>query len=589
MKVYTSTYPRPHLPQCSVFTYLFSGPNFASTASKTAFIDTVTGRSISRGELKDLALQWGHGLTNAFPALPQGGVKVKRGDTVMIFSPNSLAFPVLLHGSIAAGLKVTLANSSYVPYELGYQYKDSGAKLIFAHPALLPVALKMFGEVYGAKGREEARKRIIIAGGSGWGSVSAEEERKLAGTKEVEGLVWMQDLLGEGALQKEEQFSGLEVNETAYLCYSSGTTGRPKGVETTHYNVTSHAEMLNEVWDLKSGNDVMLGFLPFYHIFGLTGLLHHPLTQNAPLAIMPGFNPEAWCVNVQKYKITCMMVVPPVLVVLTNYPALGKYDLTSLNLMISGAAPLGAGLVKKVKDRLHSVGATTDITQGYGLTETTPVAFLLPPKDCIRKVGSVGRLVPHLEARLLSEEDVDIDETKEESGELWLRGPSIMKGYLNNVEATQNSITRDGWFKTGDVAQVDEDGYWYIVDRRKELIKYKGFQVPPAELEQMLIQHPEIADVAVIGVESVEEATEVPRAYIVHVNPKSVQSQQDKDAFEKKIQEWVRGRVAKHKYLRGGVAIIDVIPKNPSGKILRRVLRDRAKTEVTAIKAKAKL
>ncbi|KZT25992.1 AMP binding protein [Neolentinus lepideus HHB14362 ss-1] len=585
MKIYTSPYPAPALPKCSAFTYIFSGSDFECTEHKTAFIDTVTGRTISRGDFKALCLQWGYGLRNEF-----SGLKVKRGDTVMIFSPNSFAFPLLLHGSVAAGLRVTLANSSYVPYELAYQYKDSNAKLVFAHPTLLPVALKMFEEVYGAKAKEEARKRIIIAGGSGWGSVTAEQEKALAAMKETEGLTWMQEMLGHGTLSREELFEGDQVNETAYLCYSSGTTGRPKGVETTHHNVTTHAEMLIKVWDLTSSKDVMLGFLPFYHIFGLTGLLHHPLTQKAPLAIMPGFHPEAWCVNVQKYKITSMMVVPPVLVVLTNYSALDKYDLRSINLMVSGAAPLGGPLVKKFKERLLSVGATAaDVVQGYGLTETTPTAFLLPAKDALRKVGSIGLMLPHLEARLVNEDDVDIDETKEESGELWLRGPSVMKGYLGNTESTRNSITSDGWFKTGDVAQVDDEGFWWIVDRRKELIKYKGFQVPPAELESLLLQHPDIIDVAVIGVESEQEATEVPRAYVVHRNPASLKSQQDRDAFEKNVQQWVQGRVAKHKYLRGGVAVIDVIPKSAAGKILRRLLRDRAKTEVGAVKVKAKL
>ncbi|TFK50324.1 AMP binding protein [Heliocybe sulcata] len=584
MKIYNSPYPAPALPKCSAFTYLFSRPEFHCTEHKTAFIDTVTGRAISRGNFKALCLQWAYGLRNEF-----SGLKVKRGDTVMIFSPNSIAFPLLLHGSVAAGMRVTLANSSYVPYELAYQYKDSNAKLVFAHPALLPVALKMFEEVYGAKGKEEARKRIIVAGGDGWGSVTAEEEKRLATTKETEGLTWMQELLEHGTLPCEERFEGDQVHETVYLCYSSGTTGRPKGVETTHYNVTSHAQMLDQVWDLKSGKDVMLGFLPFYHIFGLTGLLHHPLIQHAPLAIMPGFHPEACCANIQRYKITCMMVVPPVLVVLANYPNLGKYDLSSLNLMISGAAPLGGPLVKKTKEKLLSVGATADIVQGYGLTETSPTTFLLPPKECLRKVGSIGLMLPHLEARLVNEDDVDIDETKEPSGELWLRGPSVMKGYLGNPSSTANSITPDGWFKTGDVAQVDEEGFWWIVDRRKELIKYKGFQVPPAELESMLLQHPDIVDVAVIGVESVQEATEVPRAYVVHRDPGSLKGQRERDVFEKEVQTWVQGKVAKHKYLRGGVAVIDVIPKSPAGKILRRLLRDRAKTEVGAIKVKAKL
>jgi acyl-CoA synthetase (AMP-forming)/AMP-acid ligase II len=247
--------------------------------------------------------------------------------------------------------------------------------------------------------------------------------------------------------------------------------------------------------------------------------------------------------------------------------------------MVSGAAPLSAGVVDLARKKFSTVGATLDITQGYGLTETSPVTHLLPPKDGMRKVGSIGILVPNLQARLVaSDEDNIIDAAPGEPGELWVRGPTVMKGYLNNPSATAKSITADGWFKTGDIATRDEDGYYNIVDRKKELIKYKGFQVPPAELESVLLRHPHIVDAAVIGVEDAAQATELPRAYVVH----KAGSANAPKSFPKDVQLWIETQVARHKFLRGGVVVIDAIPKSAAGKILRRELRERAKSELRA-------
>jgi acyl-CoA synthetase (AMP-forming)/AMP-acid ligase II len=248
-------------------------------------------------------------------------------------------------------------------------------------------------------------------------------------------------------------------------------------------------------------------------------------------------------------------------------------------------------LVTAVKQRLKSRGADVVVSQGYGLTETSPITHCLLPEHSERKVGSIGWLLPNIQCRLVDElpngEVVDV--APGEPGEIWVKGANIMKGYLNNKQATKNSITPDKWFKTGDVAIVDDEGFFFIVDRRKELIKYKGFQVPPAELESSLLQHPDVADAAVIGIHSEAEATELPRGYIVSAKP--LKTQAEKDALAVKVQKWIETKVAKHKYLRGGVVIIDVIPKSASGKILRKDLRERAKTELAAGvgKPKAKL
>ncbi|KAJ6558413.1 hypothetical protein DFH09DRAFT_529695, partial [Mycena vulgaris] len=333
---------------------------------------------------------------------------------------------------------------------------------------------------------------------------------------------------------------------------------------------------------LKAEVDIMLGILPFYHIYGAAKLVHFPFTCGCAVIIQPRFDPVQFCAVIEKYRATISLVVPPVLVVLARHPAVDQYDLSSMEVLFSGAAPLGHSLVKAVKERLlakRGGRGTLGITQGYGLTETSPTTHLLPVSHADSKMGSIGILLPNLEARLVEDDDGNIDAAEGQPGELWVRGKTVMKGYLNNPSATRNAITPDKWFKTGDVAIRDQDGYFYIVDRRKELIKYKGFQVPPAELENILLTHPDIADAAVIGLESIKEATELPRAYIVHANPDKVKTTQARLDFANSVVKWMETKVARHKFLRGGVGIIDVVPKSAAGKILRRELRELAKQQ----------
>lgn len=486
----------------------------------------------------------------------------------MIFSPNSLEWPIALFGLLAGGVRATLANSAYTPAELAFQFTDSRACVVFSHPDSVPVALSMF-KIIGVSD-DEARSRLVVLDNYGNGSDAA---RKF-------GLLELRDLLGHGELPEEEKFAGSHADETLLLCYSSGTTGKPKGVETTHRNLTSELAMVAAVqMRLIPRRDVMIGVLPYFHIYGVVKLLFYPFYCGFPVVVLPRFDPEQFCQSIERYKVTVAFVVPPIILGLVHHPATNKYNLRSLKLMVSGAAPLSAGVVDLARKKFSTVGATLDITQGYGLTETSPVTHLLPPKDGLRKVGSIGILVPNLEARLVaSDEDSIIDAAPGEPGELWVRGPTVMKGYLNNPSATANSITADGWFKTGDIATRDEDGYYNIVDRKKELIKYKGFQVPPAELESILLRHPDIVDAAVIGVEDAAQATELPRAYVVH----KTGSANAPKLFPKSVQLWIETQVARHKFLRGGVVIIDAIPKSAAGKILRRELRERAKAELRA-------
>lgn len=291
---------------------------------------------------------------------------------------------------------------------------------------------------------------------------------------------------------------------------------------------------------------------------------------------MPKFDIERFCAAIQKHKVSFIYVVPPVVLLLSKHPVVDKYDLSSIRMLNCGAAPLTHELVEAVYRRLK-----IPIKQGYGLSETSPTTHTQRWEDWDKNIGSVGLLLPNMTAKYMSPEEIEVPVG--DTGELWMKGPNIFKGYHNNPEGTKNALTEDGYFKTGDVGYQDEDGNFYITDRIKELIKYKGFQVPPAELEGLLISHPKINDVAVVGVYNEDQATEVPRAYIVPA-PGVHGSKETAD----EIITWIQTKVANHKRLRGGVRFVDEIPKSPSGKILRRVLKLRAQKEEQKV-PKAKL
>lgn len=282
---------------------------------------------------------------------------------------------------------------------------------------------------------------------------------------------------------------------------------------------------------------------------------------------MPKFDIEKFCATIQKHKITFAYVVPPVILLLGKHPVVDKYDLSSLRMMSSGAAPLTQELVEAVYKRLK-----VPIKQGYGLSETSPTTHTQPWETWDKTIGSVGRLLPNQTAKYMSAEQKEVPVG--EVGELWVKGPNVFLGYHNNPEGTKNALTEDGYFKTGDVGYQDQDGNFFITDRVKELIKYKGFQVAPAELEGLLISHPKINDVAVIGIYNKEQATEIPRAYIV---PRP--GVEGNKATADDVIAWLQAKVANHKRLRGGVRFVDEVPKSASGKILRRVLKIRAQEE----------
>lgn len=298
---------------------------------------------------------------------------------------------------------------------------------------------------------------------------------------------------------------------------------------------------------------------------------------------MQKFDLEKWCAHVQNYRITFSYVVPPVVLLLGKHPVVDKYDLSSLRMMNSGAAPLTQELVESVYARIK-----TGIKQGYGLSETSPTTHTQPWEEWHTSIGSVGKLLPNMEAKYMTLPDDGSDPREVsvgEVGELYLRGDNVFQGYHNNPTATEDSLSADGWFRTGDVGYQDAKGNFYITDRVKELIKYKGFQVAPAELEGILVDNEVVDDVAVIGVESEAHGSEVPVAFVVR-SAKSKASGVNAEQEAENVIKWLDGKVAYHKKLRGGLRFVDAIPKSPSGKILRRMLKKQVQEENSKPKAK---
>ncbi len=343
--------------------------------------------------------------------------------------------------------------------------------------------------------------------------------------------------------------------DLAVLAYSSGTTGLPKGVMLTHHNLVATLCQCQPVGHVTA-DDVGIAVLPFFHVYGLTVLMALTLWQGATLVTMPRFDLEQFLTLLQDYRVTGAALVPPIMLALARHPLVDRFDLSALRSVGSGAAPLGAELQEACGRRLACM-----VFQGYGLTES-PVLTVHPAEEARIRHGSAGQLLPNTQAKVV---DLATGEAlgRNQDGELCFRGPQVMRGYLNRPQETAHMLGSDGWLRSGDIGHVDDDGYFYVVDRVKELIKYKGLQVAPAELEAVLVSHPAIADAAVVRLPD-EQAGEVPKAFVVA----------DAELSAQQVIDYVAGRVAPHKKVRA-VEFVDEIPRSLSGKILRRVLMER--------------
>ncbi len=335
----------------------------------------------------------------------------------------------------------------------------------------------------------------------------------------------------------------------------------------THRNIISNIVHNDAAggFTLIREDSTCVAVLPFFHIYGLVMLLSFTLYRGATLVALPRFEMGTFLGALQKHRVEFAQLVPPLVLALARYSSVEQYDLSRLKGAISAAAPLGAELVEDVYRRLGC-----RVIQGYGLTEASPGTHLMPFPPTPGKSGSVGPLVPGMEARIMDVETGEFLAFGKE-GEIHVRGPQVMKGYLNNPQATAENLDDDGWLRTGDIGYADEDGYFYIVDRLKELIKYKGHQVAPAELESLLLTHPAVLDAAVIGSPD-EQAGEIPKAFVVL-----------RDGFPAtenlmgEIQSYISARVSPIARVRR-MEFIEKIPKSPSGKILRRILKERERT-----------
>ncbi len=519
--IFRSPYPAVAIPEVSLTQYLFG--DLGAVANKPALIDGPSGRTLTYGQLAGA-------IRLAASSLAQRGFQ--KGDVFAIYSPNVPEYAVAFHAVATLGGINTTINPLYTPHELAHQLQDSGAKYLLTIPLFLANAQAAAAEAGGIR-------EIFVFG-------------------EAEGATPFASLL-----KSDGQLPPVTINpkeDLVVLPYSSGTTGFAQRVMLTHYNLVANiaqctgAEM-DEAYRIRD-DDVLLGLLPFYHIYGMVVVMSWALRERATIVTMPRFDMEQFLTLLQQYGITYAHLVPPIVLGLAKHPVVDKFDLSKLRTIISGAAPLSGELEAAVKARLKVA-----VTQGYGMTEASPVthfnSLLLPGKP---KAGSVGVCVPGTLTRVVdvvSREDLGPNQ----EGELWIQGPQVMQGYLNNPQATAATVDAEGWLHTGDVGYGDEDGCFWIVDRVKELIKYKGLQVAPAELEAVLITHPAVADAAVIGVPD-EEAGELPKAFVVRKG----------DVTEEEIMAYVAERVASYKRIRS-VQFIEQVPKSPTGKILRRVLK----------------
>jgi acyl-CoA synthetase (AMP-forming)/AMP-acid ligase II len=512
--VHSSPYPDVPIPDVPLHELVLAGA--AERGDHPAIIDGPSGRTLTYRQLAEAVRRTAAGLA------ARGFGK---GDAFAIYLPNVPEYAVAFYAVSTAGGISTTANPLYTAGELANQLNDSRARFLLTAPPLLERALEA--------ARASSVEEVFVLG-------------------EGAGATPFATLLESPGDPPAVEFD--PATDLVTLPYSSGTTGLPKGVMLTHRNLVANL-CQGDQFLVEDDQERVIAVLPLYHIYGLTVLMCGAIWKGATLVTMPRFDLEEFLRLLQDHRITRAFLVPPIVLGLAKHPLVDKYDLSSLNTVVSGAAPLDAGLEAACAERTGAL-----VTQGWGLTETSPVVTTNLGSE--PRPGSVGRLLANTRCRVVdpaSGADLPVGET----GELVVAGPQIMKGYLGRPQETAGMLDPDGWLHTGDLGYIDGDGYVYVVDRVKELIKYKGLQVAPAELEAVLLAHPAIADAAVVRAAD-EEAGEIPKAFVVARSPLT----------EAEVMAYVAERVAPFKKVRK-VEFVDEIPKAPSGKILRRMLASR--------------
>ncbi|KAH9555120.1 hypothetical protein CY35_08G097900 [Sphagnum magellanicum] len=534
--------------EMDLVTVFFSGnagnPSFANVA---ALVDAETGQKITFGELRVQVRSIAAGLAE---------LGVRKGSVVLVLMGNSIYFPPLFMAITSIGAIITTMNPVNTRHEIAKQMQDSGARFVITVPEL----------VHKVEGGVEESLSLVLLGNNNPLSVKNNNNNR----RSFLSVTPFSKLLTTDP-DKAPRRVRIRQTDTAALLYSSGTTGASKGVIIPHRSfiaaqiIVGHMSQFRVPRVPPGGSEVFLGLVPFFHVFGLGLVACAELRRGVTVVVMSKFGGVADLLEtVQKYKVTYLPVVPPIVMALCIPGVTDPYDLSSVLCIGCGAAPLSKELTERCNQKIPN--ATID--QGYGLTESTSIGTStvqlshdMKHQDLKAQYGSAGWLMNTIEARVV---DVQTGRSlpPNQIGELWMRGPSLMQGYLNNVEATAATLDKDGWLRTGDLVYIDDSGCLFVVDRIKELIKYKGFQVAPAELEGILTSHPSIHDAAVVPLAD-KEAGQVPVAYIVCKPHQSV--------TEKEVLDFVAEQVAPYKKLRR-VTIIDAIPRSSSGKILRREL-----------------
>ncbi|KAF0561670.1 acetyl-CoA synthetase-like protein [Gigaspora margarita] len=455
--IFKSKYPNIQVPQVGIYQYVTSNPKKISD-DKVIYVDGITGKSYNFGEFKHESKKFAADLQEQFG--------FKQGNVLAIVSPNQVDYPIVLLGTIAAGGKVTVANPKCTAIELSYQLIDSGASVLIVHPECLDVSIEASFDA------KIPTSRIL-----------------LFGDKEIkEYKPYCSILIGDHEIEPVSYTPEEAKSTTAYLLYSSGTTGKPKGIELTHTNIVANLAQLIIAECGLGPHSIITGNSQFCHGYALICTLHASLIRGATAIVHSSSSVETFCELIQSYKINHIYATPPMIRKLVDDPLIQQFDLSSVDKVINATSPLSDKLERKFYEMFK-----IPIFQIYGLSETS---LVLSHPDTIKNEvpGSSGILVPNMKAKILSEDGRELGYN--EPGELWIQGPNIMKGYLNNKDASYTDIDKDGFFSTGDIASVDEQGYYFIIERKKELIKYKDFYVAPSELESILLTHDAVSDAA---------------------------------------------------------------------------------------------